>query len=87
MNRFKNPKMREIYDLMIKLANDPDSELYVSPNGIRMERRGGASHRNSFWAGVDGLNPIWNIKGTIGYACWRAGVDFGKSQELNRRTK
>ena len=74
MNRFKDPMMRGMYDRMIENARNPNSELYNS----RGLRRSGASHRNAFWAGFDGIRPVWVVNGTLGYACWRAGVDFSK---------
>ncbi|MFQ5993310.1 MAG: hypothetical protein ACE5NA_12810 [Nitrospiraceae bacterium] len=72
-NRFKDKGMRQMYDSCIDCARDINSEFYV--NG---KRRSGASHRNSFWAGVDGIRPHWIQTGTLGYAAWRAGQDFGK---------
>ncbi len=79
-NRFKDEGLRKMYDTCITLAHDPDSEFYVSPNGLRFERRSGASHRNAFWAGVDGMRPHWVEPGTLGYAAWAAGRDFGREQ-------
>ncbi len=78
MNRFRTPAMRYMYDSCIAQARNPDSEFYRSPNGIRMVRRSGASHRNSFWAGLDGIRPAWIETGTLGYAAWRAGQDYRK---------
>jgi len=80
-NRFRNTSMRKMYDACITLARDIDSEFYV--NGTR---RSGASHRNAFWAGVDGMHPHWVQEGTLGYAAWRAGQDFGKEQGRSQRS-
>ena len=84
MNRFKNPALRLTYDTMMSMARDADSELYVTPSGLRIidkqgrNRRTGASHRNAFWAGFDGLHPTWIDKTSLNYAAFRAGQDFAK---------
>lgn len=75
-NRFKNPKLRECYDLAIKLHADPTSEFYY--NG---EPRRGAAHRCAFWDGYIGLErSASSIPGTMSWAFFRAGQDCRKGE-------
>lgn len=86
MNRFKNHDMRKTYDALMSLARDDKSELYVTPGGARIidkqgrNRRSGASHRNAFWAGFDGIAPAWLERRSLNYAAFRAGEDFAKEK-------
>ena len=73
-NRFKDPRRKEMYDTMMALANDRNSELYV--NG---RPRRGASHRLYFWNGYLGAGLVPD--GTMAYVCHRAGQDFRKTTD------
>jgi len=66
--------MRLMYDACIEAARDKSSELYLA-NGLRHT---GAIHRCYFWAGFDGQRPVTVEPGTLGYAAWRAGLDYKK---------
>lgn len=66
-----------MYDVMMELAENKNSELYDS---YGFKRRG-ASHHNAFWDGYDGLNSVWIVPESLGYACWRAGQNFRKMQD------
>lgn len=74
-NRFKDPGLRKVYDFYFAAASDPDSVLYT--NGVP---RRGNSWTCAFWNGADGHSNLVNPKGTTGYAAYRAGVDYGKTQ-------
>jgi hypothetical protein len=69
--RFKNQMMQTQYEACRNAAADKSSEFYLADGG----RHGGASHRNLYWAGRDGIRPVGLVNNTLGYACWRAGMD------------
>lgn len=48
-------------------------------------RHMGASHRQAFWAGYDGSNPVWiNPRGrSMCDSSWRDGRDWRKIDERN----
>lgn len=78
--RYKDRAMQKVFDSMLKLAEDPSSELYY--NG---EQHRGAAHRCAFWDGFSGKFTFAGPKrsaavvpGTISAACFRAGQEFAK---------
>jgi hypothetical protein len=72
---------RELFDTMIRLANDPSSELYQRDGN----RRTGATHRNAFWAGADGLSPRWCQNPTsMSRTCWKAGKEFARRSKADK---
>jgi hypothetical protein len=81
-NPFKNKFQREVFGLMIDLARDTTSELYI--DGVRRTFYSyGASHRQSFWNGFDHkkgghIPPSAGAKSSAGWACFRAGQAFKK---------
>jgi len=48
-------------------------------------RHGGGSHRCAFWAGYDGITPVYiNPRGhAITEQCWREGRNWRKIDENN----
>jgi hypothetical protein len=70
MAKFKNRGMQTVYETCRRLATDLTSEFYV--NG---QPRSGAAHRNAYWNGRKGLPPTLYPRGSLSYACWRAGAD------------
>ena len=85
---YKGKQMQAIYETMLALAADHSSELYT-PEG--KPRRGG-EHRCAFWDGYSGSFMLNGLKrsahvnpGTISAACFMAGKEFARSQQLNSR--
>src|SRR4051812_27852156 len=74
MVRFENKSTQAIYETCRRLAADPTSEFYHAG-----EPRSGAAHRNAYWNGRRGLPPTLFPRGSLSYACWRAGADDYKA--------
>jgi hypothetical protein len=72
--RFKDRGMQEMYETCRRLAADKTSTFW-NADGTRHR---GASHRNYYWHGLDGVRPVGLVQDTLGYACWRAGMDDRK---------
>jgi hypothetical protein len=72
-NPFKQPALARIYNDILALAQRPDSELYWNGRARR-----GASHRAAFWEGYNGRRPAYISRGTMAWACLRAGEAFAK---------
>lgn len=74
-NPFKQRDLARVYDVMLALARNPESELYHEGKPRR-----GASHRCAFWDGFNGLRPGYIPRGTMAWACLRAGEAWAKQQ-------
>ena len=74
MTKFKDKSMQQVYETCRRLAADPTSEFYY--NGLP---RSGAGHRNAYWNGRRGAPPKLYLRGSLSYACWRAGADDYKA--------
>lgn len=79
--RYKDARMQGIYESMLKLAADPNSELYYQG-----EQRRGAGHRSAFWDGYSGKFTFTGpkrsahvIPGSMSAACFMAGREFARS--------
>ena len=72
-NPFKQKELKSVYDIMLGLARDKSSELYH-----KGAQRGGGLHRCAFWAGYNGQAVRWVPKGSIAWACLRAGQAYRK---------
>jgi hypothetical protein len=68
--RFKDKSMQEIYETCRRLAADQTSEFYHAGSP-----RSGAAHRNAYWNGRRGMAATLFPRGSLSYACWRAGAD------------
>lgn len=86
-NRFKDRRLRGMYDACIEHASNNFSEFYYGDGrtnlGPRFPRTG-AGHRVAFWDAYfkrpslsDGSR---GGKGTLQYAAYRAGADFRKGE-------
>lgn len=73
-NPFKQPTLANTYDVMLNLAKDKTSELYHKDG----RQRGGGLHRCAFWAGFNDQKVLWVPKGSIAWACLRAGQQHRK---------
>lgn len=73
--KFKAKAMQDLYEGCRRLAADKSSEFYHAG-----APRSGAAHRNAYWNGRRGLPaaPLFG-RGTLAYACWRAGADDYKA--------
>lgn len=83
---FRTPELAAMYRKCIELASDNFSEFYYAGpkfGGPRWPRRG-AGHRCGFWDGAQGKRSLYDgtrgMKGSYGYAAYRAGVDFTKGK-------
>lgn len=74
--RFKDKSMQQMYETCITLGADRSSTFWNADGS----RHTGAAHRNYYWHGLDGVRPVGLVEDTLGYACWRAGMD-AKSKE------
>jgi hypothetical protein len=76
--RYKDRHLDRMYWLMLDLARDPKSELYLYGAQHR-----GAYHRCAFWDGYNGLDPSAHkgAPGTMARACYMAGKAFRKEKE------
>jgi hypothetical protein len=75
MSAPRNPTLRKIYDAMLALANDPNSELYFKGRQHRA-----AVHRCAFWDGFNGISPSPHRgpNGSLTAACYAAGIAYAK---------
>jgi hypothetical protein len=80
--RFKDQRMQAMYETMLRLAQDKESELYWQG-----EPRRGSGHRAAFWDGASGRFDFTGpkrsanvIPGTLSAACFRAGEEFARLQ-------
>lgn len=80
MPRYQNKTMQHMYDTMLKLAADPNSELYY--NGAQHR---GAGHRCAFWDGFDGtrVNANAGEPQSMSRACYQAGKEWAKQCKKN----
>lgn len=73
-NPFRNGDMRRIFDGYVDAFH---KGALRNPDGS--QSRGG-SHRVSFWNGYNGLKDNYTPKGSIGWACYRAGQACSKAE-------
>lgn len=74
--RYKDKTLQKVYENMIMLAADRNSELYY--NGA--ERRG-AGHRCAFWDGYNGAMSMYSKESrpmTMAYVCYQAGKEYAR---------
>lgn len=70
--RYKDRNLQRLYDGMLALAADPESELYW-----KGRQRTGASHRCAFWNGYNGTGREPG-RMTLAWICWQAGREWAK---------
>jgi hypothetical protein len=75
-NPFHDRQLRAQFDVMVGSYFDPNSTLRV--NGIQ---RRGASHRDAFWNGFNGIKSKY-VKTSAAYAAFRAGQLVAKNEQL-----
>lgn len=70
--RFKDPDLQKLYAFYV--TNPP-----VHHKGPSLgERHSGSTGRCSFWAGYDGIKPVWVTWRSQSHAAWAAGQDVAK---------
>lgn len=74
MVKFKDKGMQTMYETCRRLAADLTSEFYHQG-----KPHSGAAHRNAYWNGRRGMGPTLFPRGSLSYACWRAGADDYKA--------
>ena len=80
--KYKNPIMRSVYETMLALAADQNSELYY-----KGAQRRGAMHRCAFWDGFNGRTLSGQnrtshvVPGTLSAACFYAGRAFARKSK------
>lgn len=87
MSRYKNPMMQGMYDKLLVLAEDQNSEMYHEGAPRR-----GAGHRAAFWDGFSGKFTLTGPKrsahvvpGTLSAACFMAGREFARRQHAQEK--
>lgn len=86
-NRFRDPRLRAMFETCLAVASDNFSEFYYGDGrtayGPRFPRRG-AGHRHGFWNGYTGAmrrdGQPSAIAGSLQYAAIRAGQAFAKGE-------
>lgn len=81
-NRYKDSNLQAVFENMLTLAADPESELYY-----KGAQRRGAGHRCAFWDGFSGKFDLSGprrsanvIRGTLSHACFMAGREWARHQ-------
>ena len=84
-NRFRNPKLAQMFDDCVRIASNNFSEFYYGDGRTELGPRfprGGAGHRVAFWHGYNGTRSLSDGsrggRGTFQYAAYRAGQAFRK---------
>jgi hypothetical protein len=73
LTTYRNPSSKRLYAALLRVAQDPCSELFTVREDV-VFRRDGAAHRNAFWAGLDG-RPMAMERTSQAAVCYRAGRD------------
>lgn len=75
MRRYKDMSMQLMYEVMLQSYKQRAADLFMRDGS----RRTGASHKNAFWAGFDGVkmrgNRVPYVRGSANWAAYFAGVD------------
>lgn len=82
MSRYKDPMLERAYRGFLQMAADPGSDLYWRRRDGVLIRHHGASHRNAFWQGFDGVKiggRVPHIPTSQGWAIYMAGRKFAKN--------
>jgi len=66
-NPFRDRGMRKQFDAAVATFEDGGFR-----NSDGTQNRGG-SHKVSFWNGFNGVRDCYTVRGSLGWACYRAG--------------
>lgn len=85
MPHYKDPEQQKMYDRMLTMAFDPNSELYRDGEPNR-----GLAHRSAFWDGASGqfdkgTRSPHAIPGSMAMVCLMAGREYARQQRAAAR--